>query len=300
MKTNVKLLLALIAMVLILPACSAEAPSPQTEAPDEFASEVETPEIDAVTETPVPTATVTAAPTQTATPDVEEEPLRILFIGSSHIFHGPSGHDLPRMFSGMAASGGHDVSVSRSAESGVWLIDHLDNPKTMDKLMEDWDYVILQEDMYMGAREDGRQENMYPAIRALDEEIRKSGAETILFNTWVNPAPIKEGNLDQYLANQALLSEGYHEIARELDLRLAPVDQAFSRSLDQRPELYLWLEEDEHGHANFLGSYLAAAVFYALIYQESPEGLDFIYSTEDISYFFQRIAAETVLGDTLN
>ena len=150
----------------------------------------------------------------------------------------------------------------------------------------------------MGAREDGRQENMFPAIRALDEMIRANGAETMLFNTWVNPAPIREDNIVEYQANQALLSTGYQEIAQELDLLLASVDQAFLRSLEERPDLYLWSEADEHGHANFYGSYLAAAVFYAMIFQESPEGLDFVYGSEEISNYLQTIAADVVPVDS--
>ena len=198
----------------------------------------------------------------------------------------------------MARAGGHQIKESRSTESGIWLIEHLENEETMTKLNEEsWDFVILQDDMYMSAREDGQQESMFPAIRALVAEAEEAGAETILFNTWVNPAPIRDGNLDEYRANQALLSQAYQEIAGELGLRVARVDEAVLKSLEQRPDLYLWSEADEHGHANFLGSYLTSAVLYGLIFGESPEGLDFIYVDEDTSKFLQTIAAETVFGE---
>ena len=202
------------------------------------------------------------------------------------------------MFSGMAVKGNHRVDVDRSSESGVRLIDHLDNSKTMEKLDdESWDFVIVQEDMYTGAREDVQQENMFPAIRALVQGAEESGAETILFNTWVNPAPFREGQMEEYEANQALLSQGYKMIGEELDLRVAPVDQAFLNSLGERPHMYLWSEADDHGHANFLGSYLAAAVFYAMIFHESPVGLDYIYVDEETSNYLQTIAAETIFGE---
>lgn len=230
-------------------------------------------------------------------PEVEEVPLRILFIGSCHIFHGPSGYDLPTVFARLDGSGGRRSKVDRSSETGVWLSDHLDNEKTLDKLRnEEWDYVILQEDMYMGAREDGRQENMFPAIRALDEEIRNSGAETILFDRWVNPTPNNENRLEDYLANQAQLSKSYHDIALELGLRVAPVDKAIERSLQERADLYFWVEDDVHGHASVFGSYLPASVFYAMIFGESLEGVAFVYSPEETSHYLQSIAAETVLG----
>jgi hypothetical protein len=75
------------------------------------------------------------------------------------------------------------------------------------------------------------------------------------------------------------------------------VDQAIARSLEERPEQYFWVEGDEHGHANFMGSYLTAAVFYAMIFQESPEGLSFVYSPEETSRYLQSIAAETVFNN---
>ena len=52
---------------------------------------------------------------------------------------------------------------------------------------------------------------------------------------------------------------------------------------------------DDAGHASGMGQYLTAAVFYALIYQESPEGLGFLIRPEDTAKFMQSIAAETVL-----
>jgi len=87
-------------------------------------------------------------------------------------------------------------------------------------------------------------------------------------------------------------------IVLELGLRVARVDKAIERSLQERPVLYSWVEGDEHGHANFLGSYLSAAVFYAMIFGESPEGLSFVYSPEETSHYLQSIAAETVLGSS--
>lgn len=286
-------------LLLFIAACSSEPPTPEEGSPEQ-----QPPTVIANTAipNPEPSPSATTRPTPTAEPSpiplADQEPVRILFIGSSHIFHGPTGHDLPRMFSGMAVKGNHQVDVDRSSESGVWLIDHLDDDKTMEKLNEEsWDYVILQEDMYMGAREDGKQETMFPAIRALVQKAEESGAETILFNTWVNPAPFREGNLEEYQANQSLLSAGYLQIGEELDIRVASVDQAFLTSLEERPDMYLWSEADDHGHANFLGSYLAAAVFYAMIFDESPVGLDYIYVDEETSNYLQTIAAETIFGE---
>ncbi|NIM93904.1 MAG: hypothetical protein GTO18_09370 [Anaerolineales bacterium] len=274
----------IVVLGLILSACSSSLTATETAVQ---ATQIKT-------ETPLPAATIT--PTASVVP-TQEKPLRILFIGSSHIYYSGTSYDLPKTFSWLAQSGGHVVEVARSAESGLWLKDHLDNQKTMNYLQnEEWDYVVLQEDMYMGARASDREEFMYPAIRALVEEIKKSGAETILFNTWVNPNPIYDGRMEDYFADQVLLTEGYLEIAQELNLLVAPVDAAIENSLKQEPELYFWAPGDEHGHASPFGAYLTACVFYALLFQESPEGLSFVYQPAETSLYLQSVAADTILN----
>ncbi len=126
-------------------------------------------------------------------------------------------------------------------------------------------------------------------MRLFDEEVQKSGAETILFMYWENPSmSIKEIAADHY------------EIASELGIKVAPVGLAWQKSLEQRPELGLHFRDNIH--ANIYGNYLAAAVVYATIFEESPEGLPYmpidVYGDEKISpddlAYLQTIAWETV------
>ncbi len=251
-----------------------------------------------ITATPLHTATTVPTVPSTPTQPIEGEPIRILFIGSSHIHYTGTGQDIAKTFAKLAEAGGHAVIVDRSSKTGVWLMDHLEDRKTKNKLKKEWDYVVLQEDMYMSARESDREEYMYPAVRALDEEIGKSGAETIFFITWVNPLPIYEGRFDDYVANQKMLTEGYMNITEELDALTAPVGLAIENSLKQRPDQHFWASGDEHGHSNTFGTYLAACVFYALIFQETPEGLSFVYQPEETYLYLQSVAADTVLKNS--
>jgi hypothetical protein len=219
-----------------------------------------------------------------------------LFIGSSHIYYPRAAVDLPKVFSYLADAGGHTVIVDHAAESGNRLQDHVANPETLEKIEgTEWDYIVLQEDMYVAADSTKRAEQMYPAVRTLDQWAKDNGAETILYLTWVNPGPILYGESDKYFDEQAKITEGYLEIAQELDALVAPAGIAFENVLRQEPDIYLWYGGDEAGHASYMGQYLTAAVFYALIYQESPEGLSFLPNPEDMARFMQTIAAETVL-----
>ena len=102
-------------------------------------------------------------------------------------------------------------------------MEHVEERKTLNKLKsEAWDYVILQEDMYLLAKEAERQEYSFPAMRALHALIEEGGAETLLFATWVNPQPIYDGRFEDYLADQEALSEAYQEIGEEIDVPVIP------------------------------------------------------------------------------
>jgi len=259
-----------------------------------------TPQIVPPEPTPIPTSAPTSTATPTTAPTLKNagDPIKVLFIGSSHIYYANSGHDLPGNFIRLAEAGGYEVVVGRASASGMWLMEHVEDPKTTNKIKsEDWDYIVLQEDMYLLAKEDQRQEYSYPAFRALNELIEGTGAETLLFATWVNPQSIYDGDYETYLADQVNLMDAYQEMADELDATLVPAGMAFLNALEQDPNLTLWAPGDDHGHASSFGSYLTASVFYAQIFQESPEGLSFVYTPEEISFFLQSIAAETILSE---
>jgi len=63
----------------------------------------------------------------------------------------------------------------------------------------------------------------------------------------------------------------------------------------QDPQLNLW--QDDGSHPNEQGTYLAACVFYAVIFQKSPEGLSFTAQVpSETAGTLQKIAAQTVLN----
>jgi hypothetical protein len=60
--------------------------------------------------------------------------------------------------------------------------------------------------------------------------------------------------------------------------------------------LDLW--QDDGGHPTEQGTYLAACVFYAVIFHQSPEGLTYLaHLPKEIAQFLQQIAANTVLNN---
>jgi hypothetical protein len=126
----------------------------------------------------------------------------------------------------------------------------------------------------------------------LDEEIKKQSARTILYMTWANR------NRPE---TQALLADAYANVARALDAILAPVGLAWQQVQRRIPGLDLYHPDGRH--ANPIGSYLAACVFYAVVFNTSPEGLPgaiFIEGKvrldldQDTARCMQKIAFDTV------
>ena len=102
---------------------------------------------------------------------------------------------------------------------------------------------------------------MFEYARKLNEAIVAQGSKTLLYMTWSWPKP----------DNQPVVTAAYQELAKELKAQLVPVGIAWSTMLKEHPEIGLF-GNDNH-HPSPVGTYLAACVFYAALYDRSPEGL---------------------------
>ena len=71
------------------------------------------------------------------------------------------------------------------------------------------------------------------------------------------------------------------------------IDQVLSQWRTERPDLDMM--SADRVHASWAGSYLAAAVIYATLFDESPEGIDYSFGVapEDASYL-QDVAWQAV------
>jgi hypothetical protein len=216
---------------------------------------------------------------------------RILFIGNSYIY----ANNLPEMFSDLARSGGHKVETSMAASGGWTLADHVRSPETIKTITSsNWDYVILQEQSQIPSLLQSRINSMYPAARTLVQQIEISGATPIFFLTWAHQKGWLENGFPDYRSMQYQIDIGYMAIAQELNVPLAPVGYAWLLVNGQEPQINLWQEDGSH--PTEFGTYLAACVFYATLFQESPEGLAFTSTLPTVSaQILQHQAAEAVL-----
>jgi hypothetical protein len=214
--------------------------------------------------------------------------LDVLFIGNSHTYL----NFMPQMLLALvdAENRGFKLNVDQCTGEGVSLGWHWQNPPSRDAITGNrWDYVVLQ-DRSGGPLE----EPEYFAHHAglLDAEIRKQDAETIFYLTWANRTRPE---------TQAVLTGAYTKMARELGAILAPVGLAWEAV--QRVDPDFDLHHRDGRHANPVGSYLAACVFYSVLFKTSPEGLSGAFCFKDKkrvdldkeqALFLQKTAWETV------
>ena len=185
-------------------------------------------------------------------------PLKVLFIGNSHTYL----NYMPRMLAALAAAGGRgfELAVDQCTGEGVGLEWHWKNPSSRQAIQKQpWDYVVLQE-RSGGPLEAPASFARYAGL--LDGEIRRRGAKTILFLTWANRSRPE---------TQADLTEAYRMTAHQLRAVLAPVGKAWETIYRIDPAF--GLHHRDGRHANAAGAYLTACVFYAVLFDTSPEGL---------------------------
>ena len=220
----------------------------------------------------------------TFTSTIVEPPNRVLFIGNSYTYENGGMNTILQEFVQVAQPGHYFIADAVTA-GGATLEMHYNNASTLEAIEEgNWDYVILQE---QSTRPIENPELMYEYATLLDGVITGAGAETAFFMTWArayDPGMI-EG-----------LAAAYNYIGEQLDAMVCPVGRAWQNSLQQNPELILHLSDDSH--PNVWGTYLSICVFYACLFGESPEGVNYVndpqITTADRD-FLQTIAWETVL-----
>jgi hypothetical protein len=187
-----------------------------------------------------------------------QNPLRVLFIGNSYTYF----NNLPELLSELAASANPSkmLEAQMIVRGGATLKMHWEEGAALKALQQGkWDYVVLQEQSTLPITDPA---TMHKYARFFDAEIKKAGAKTIFHLTWAR---------QHQPENQVKLNDAYFTIAKELKALVAPVGVAWEKAFKEDAKRVFHTEDKSHPNA--AGSYMAACVFYALIYEKSPEKL---------------------------
>jgi hypothetical protein len=181
----------------------------------------------------------------------------ILFIGNSFTAR----NDVPGLIAGLANARGRELKHRLISVGGASLRTHWNKGLAVQAMQDaPYDYVVLQEQSTLPIKNAVR---MHENVRLFDEAIRTAGAKTALYLTWARQhAP----------ETQAVITKAYTSIGRELGAVVVPVGVAWERFLAKHNEPVL--HDKDKSHPTLAGSYLAACVFFAVLFGESPVGID--------------------------
>lgn len=177
--------------------------------------------------------------------------LRVLFIGNSLTFT----NDLPAIVKAIAEHNKKKFSYKMVAHPNFSLEDHINQGKALKVIKEGkWDFVVLQQGS--SALPDSRK-NLLEFTRRFAREIKSINAKPALFMVW--PYQSRMFDFDK-------VRESYSLAAKEVEGVFLPAGESWRIAWESKPELQLY---SDGLHPTQLGSYLAAAVIYQRLFNET-------------------------------
>lgn len=210
-----------------------------------------------------------------------QEEINVLFLGNSYTYV----NDLPKMIEDIAANDNKVFKHESVTPGGCTLFQHVDSPNSMSKIRQgNWDYVILQEQSQLPSIDYYRHNAMAPAYKTLHDSIMyyNPEAKVVGYMTWgrqyggqqcVNfgDGVYCSADFVDFNHMQDTLTAAYCENAYATNSYVAPVGEAWKSAL--AIDASLSLHSSDQSHPSYDGSYLAACVFYAVLWNESPIGI---------------------------
>ena len=182
--------------------------------------------------------------------------VNVLFIGNSFTAR----NDLPSLVARLAADVGARLEHRLISVGGASLRTHWNKGEAADAIRTGgYLHVVLQEQSTLPIKNAVR---MHENVRLFDAAIKAAGSNTVLYLTWARRhAP----------QTQQALTSAYQSIARETSATLVPAGVAWQQFLakHERPTLH----DRDGSHPTPAGSYLAACVFFAVLFGRSPVGV---------------------------
>ncbi len=213
-------------------------------------------------------------------PNALAQPKKVLFIGNSLTYHQEGIYNHLEKLAASAAPP-YILLTEKCVKGGATLKTHWERPEPREAISKgDCDVVVLQEDL-----PEINVSYFRDYARKFVNEIRKTKSRPVLLMAWYYP------RLGWISTDE--IARAHRDIAKELDVEVAPVGLAWQRSIKKRPDLDLYVADREH--PSIYGTYLATCVVYTTLFGKSPVGLGYIASgmSNDDAAFLQKMAWET-------
>jgi hypothetical protein len=184
------------------------------------------------------------------------EGTRILFIGNSLTYV----NDVPGILQALADSASDEkLAVASHALPNYALIDHwIEGVAPREIAKGGWGWVVMQQGWTPAGI---YRDTLRLAARNFGAEISKIGAKAAMYQTW---PPVDRPN--QFAGS----IESYELAAADIGGEVFPVARAWLATWERDRDIQLY---SDGLHASVAGSYLAAIVMYACIFDRTPVGL---------------------------
>lgn len=220
-----------------------------------------------------------------------------LFIGNSLT----TANNLPGMIQYFAQTRNHVLTVDVYAPSGYKFHQHASSTALLEKIKDGgWDFVILQEQSQMpGFSQKQLKNDVYPYAKKLVSYIRKynPGAQIIFYMTMAR----KNGDTDNirvskelgtYAGMQKRINNSYMIMAKDNHALVAPVGEVWRQLREKEPGLELYTDD---AHPNKIGTYVAACIFYRVMFHEHTTGLPVVRGVaQKVTQIIQKITDRMV------
>ncbi|MDO8998550.1 MAG: T9SS type A sorting domain-containing protein [Bacteroidota bacterium] len=225
-----------------------------------------------------------------------------LFLGNSYT----AVNNLPSIIYNLGIANGDTLVYDSNTPGGYTLNNHFNDLTSKAKInSSSWDYVIVQAQSQEPSFSTPQVfSQTLPYALKLDSLIKANNActNTVFFETWGR----KNGDASNcatyppvctYLGMQDRLKLAYKKFADTTSAIMSPVGEAFRQSIALNSNLELY--QLDESHPSIEGSYLAACVFYEVLFQKSVLSNTFISSVNSATASFLQQVAHNVVNDSL-
>jgi len=228
--------------------------------------------------------------------------INVLFLGNSYTFY----NNLPQLIKDIANANGDTLLFDSNCPGGYTFANHFSDATTISKIKaQAWNYVVLQaqsqEPSFSPAQVAAQ---TLPYAIKLDSLVKRANicAQSLFFETWGR----KNGDASNcaayppictYTGMQDRLRAFYKLFADTTKSIMSPVGEAWRKSIANKPNLQLYNADESHPALE--GSYLAACVFYEVLFRKSIVGNTYTVGLTATNVAFLQQVAHSVVNDSL-
>ena len=189
----------------------------------------------------------------------------------------------------MAFSTGDTVLIDSSLlYAGARMVSHAKSDRVINKIkVKSWDFISLQTHSQEAAfSQEHIDTAVFPSVSKLVVKIQDNNSTPLYYRTWAyqNVNTTLCDSLPNFCSYETMDSLNHARVlyfAQELHGEVAPVGVVWKFLRAQHPEICLYSSDDSH--ANALGAYTNACVFYTMIFKKSPKFIRYHYNLSDTS-----------------